>query len=103
MIKTIDGKSVIGGLEYCTTHYNCREPNGDVCPYIDNCSPIKDATGKTLDRDALRLIRNLELYNAILRASHKYLIHLVDEEKAEKATKELIKIAEEKTEELKND
>ncbi len=50
-------QKVIEGLEYCTTHYNCRNLRGQSCPYISNCKPLEDATGNTIIRDALDLIK----------------------------------------------
>lgn len=51
--------NVIQGLEYCTTHYNCRKVRTK-CPYYDLCKPIKDATGNTLMADALILLKEQE-------------------------------------------
>ena len=53
----VDREKVIKGLEYCTTHYNCRNLRGQSCPYIDNCKPLEDATGNTLTKDALELLK----------------------------------------------
>ena len=55
-----DRKKVIKGLEYCITHYNCRDNRKSDCPYLDLCEPIKDATGNTLMRDALALLKEQE-------------------------------------------
>ena len=55
-----DRKKVIKGLEYCITHYNCRDNRKPDCPYLDLCEPIKDATGNTLMRDALALLKEQE-------------------------------------------
>ena len=55
-----DRKKVIKGLEYCITHYNCRDNRKPDCPYLDLCEPIKDATGNTLMRDALVLLKEQE-------------------------------------------
>jgi len=53
----IDRETIINGLEYCTTHYNCRN-KASTCPYIDLCKPIEDATGNTLEREALALLKS---------------------------------------------
>ena len=56
----MDRKKVIKGLEYCITHYNCRDNRKPDCPYLDLCEPIKDATGNTLMRDAITLLKEQE-------------------------------------------
>ena len=62
-----DIEKVIKGLEYCTTHYNCRNKASN-CPFIDDCKTIEDATGNTLMRDALELLKEQD---AIIEQYHK--------------------------------
>ena len=56
----IDREKGIRGLEYCITHYNCRNLRAPDCPYFDLCKPIQNATGNTLMRDALSLLKEQE-------------------------------------------
>ena len=55
----IDREKVIKGLEYCITHYNCKD-EVSTCPYIDLCEQLDDSTGGTLERDALALLKEQE-------------------------------------------
>lgn len=50
---------VIKGLEYCTTHDNCREDNGKKCPYFKYCEVVEGATGNSLEVEALEVIKGL--------------------------------------------
>ena len=56
----MDEEKIFKGLEYCTTHYNCRNTRAKDCPYINECKPIDNATGNTLMRDALELLKEQE-------------------------------------------
>ena len=66
-----DRKKVIKGLEYCITHYNWRDNRKPDCPYLDLCEPIKDATGNTLMRDALALLKEQEAVEPSFKQDEK--------------------------------
>ena len=49
---------VVKGLEYCTTHVNCKSTRTE-CPYVEECARADEMPRTALMRDALDVLKDI--------------------------------------------